>query len=298
MAKFSNSARYRVFLGFFNFYSIYIPYFEQRATPLRPLAKLEMEADITQQITPEIAGAREDPITAILSDPCVAHFNHKKKSYLLTDVSKLGYGYNLCQTNDDPASIAAMEREMAGGECEFLMNGSKSILCSCGMVSRKSRGREPCLHSDLNEGFGLDWGVNSNRSKLWARRFTAITDCYALHFILSYEGPNPVILRLQMRLMLWAMDLYHRNAEWLILTDYLSQLGIDMKFNPLTREYVEKAVEFRRLYAPLSGPMRPENMPWYREPNICSKLKSTNRVSVKIVQDVTIAPLAHDFYYA
>ena len=99
------------------------------------------------------------------------------------------------------------------GECEFLKKDSKALLRSCGMGSRKSGGREPCLHSHLNEGFGLDWSTNSNRYKLWARRFTAITDCYALRFILSYEGPNPVILRLQMRLMLWAMDLYHKNTE-------------------------------------------------------------------------------------
>ena len=84
--------RYRIFFRFFNFYSIYIPYFEQRAAALRPLAKLEMEADITQQITPEVAGARKDLIMAVLSDPCVARFNHKKRSYLLCDACKLGYG--------------------------------------------------------------------------------------------------------------------------------------------------------------------------------------------------------------
>ena len=40
------------FLGFLNFYATYIPWFQQRTAPLRPLAKLEMEADITQQLTP------------------------------------------------------------------------------------------------------------------------------------------------------------------------------------------------------------------------------------------------------
>ena len=103
------------FLGFMNFYSLYIPYFEQRAAPLRPLAKLEMDEEIKSRITPEIANARKDLINAILDDPCVGRFNHKKKSYLLTDASKLGYGYNPCQPNDDPVSIAAMEREMNGG---------------------------------------------------------------------------------------------------------------------------------------------------------------------------------------
>ena len=171
-----------------------------------------MDADITKELTPKVLGARQDLIMAVLSDPCNARFNHKKRPYLLCDACKLGYGYNLCQPNDDPASIAAMKREMAGGDYEFLKKDSKARLRSCGLGSRMARGREPCLHSHLQEGFGLDWSANSNRDKLYARRFTGITDCYALRFILSYEGPNPVILRLQMRLMLWAMDLYHSNA--------------------------------------------------------------------------------------
>ena len=106
-----------------------------------------------------------------------------------------------------------MKREVEGGECEFLKAGSKLMLLkSTGFGSRRARDREADLHSHLEEGFSLDWAINHNRAKLWSVRFTAITDCYALRFILSYDGPNPVILRLQMRLMLWAMDLYHRNG--------------------------------------------------------------------------------------
>ena len=56
------------FLGFLNFYSLYVPYFEQWAAALRPLEKLETEADITQLITPEVAEARKDLIEAILID--------------------------------------------------------------------------------------------------------------------------------------------------------------------------------------------------------------------------------------
>ena len=104
------------FLGFLNFYSQYIPYFEQRVALLRPLASLEMEESVSKLMKKEQLAAREDMITAVISDPCVDRFNPKKRSYLMMDASKLGYGYNFCQPNDDPASIAAMEREMAGGE--------------------------------------------------------------------------------------------------------------------------------------------------------------------------------------
>ena len=96
-----------------------------------------------------------------------------------------------------------MKREMAGGECEFLKENSKSLLRTTGFGSRKTRGRESSLHSHLGEDFILDWSINMQRAKLQGVRFTAIIDCYALMFILSYDGPNTVILRLQMRLMLF-----------------------------------------------------------------------------------------------
>ena len=132
----------------------------------------------------------------------------------VTDFSKLGFDYNLCQPNSDPESTAAMKREMDGGDCEFLRPQSKLLLRTTGFGPRKTRGREQYLHSHLGEGFCLDWAINRNRARLWGIRFTAITDCYGLRFILSYDGPNPVILRLQMRLMLWSMDLHHVFALW------------------------------------------------------------------------------------
>ena len=69
--------------------------------------------------------AREDMIMAILSDPCVARSDFNKRPYLLTNFSKRGFGYTLCQPADGPDSLAAMKREAEGGECEFLKAGSK-----------------------------------------------------------------------------------------------------------------------------------------------------------------------------
>ena len=182
------------FLGFLNFYSSYIPYFEQRVAPLRGLAKLEMETPVDKLIKTEQIDARSDMIDAIVSDPCIARHDFKKRSYLLTDFSKLGFGYNMCQPNNDQESLAAMKRKIDGGECEFLRPKSKLLLRSTGLGSRMTRGREDKLHSHLGEGFCLDWAINHNRAKLWGCRFTAITDCYGLRFILTYDGANPVIL--------------------------------------------------------------------------------------------------------
>ena len=161
---------------------------------------------------------------------------------------------------------------MDGGDCEFLRPQSKLLLRTTGFGSRKTRGREQNLHSHLGEGFCLDWAINRNRAKLWGIRFTAITDCYGLRFILSYDGPNPVILRLQMRLMLWSMDLHHRVAKFLLSPDYFSRLGADLHFDEMSRLYLSKTVEIRRLYPPISGTMRAENMSGYRAPRIRSDL--------------------------
>ena len=91
-----------------------------------------------------------------------------------------------------------MLREMAGGDCEFILPKTTLRLRTTGFGSRTTRGQESCLHSHLGEAFDLDWALHKNRAKLWGIRFTALTDCMALRFIISYDGPNPVLLRLQM----------------------------------------------------------------------------------------------------
>ena len=105
--------------------------------------------------------AREDMIMAILSDPCIARYDFNKRSYLLTDFPKKGFGYNLCQPADNPDSLGAMKREAEGGECEFLKAGSKLMLKSTGFGFRRARDREADLHSHLGEGFRLDWAINT-----------------------------------------------------------------------------------------------------------------------------------------
>ena len=70
------------FLGFLNFYSSYIPYFEQRVAPLRAMAKLEMDAPVENLMKTEQIDARKDMIDAIVSDPCIARHDYKKRSIL------------------------------------------------------------------------------------------------------------------------------------------------------------------------------------------------------------------------
>ncbi len=96
-----------------------------------------------------------------------------------------------------------------------------------------------------------------------------VTNCYAIKFVLSYEGGNPVILRLQMRLMCWDVDIVHRPDSKLINADYWSCLGADINFDPLFHKYLQLTDQLRKSKpAPTDLPMHPENMPYYRGPQI------------------------------
>ena len=57
------------------------------------------------------------------------------------------------------------------------------------------------------------------------------------------------------------MDLYHRTVNSMITPDYLSHFGSSLCFNELTQEYLNKTVNFQKLYPPATGTMLPENMP-------------------------------------
>ena len=97
--------------------------------------------------------------------------------------------------------------KIQGGDCEFLLPKSKLELRPTGFGFHACRVKEGNLQSHLGEAFALDRAIQKNCAKLWGVRFTSLTDNYALRFILTYDGPNPVLLRLQMRFMLVTMDI-------------------------------------------------------------------------------------------
>lgn len=288
------------FVGFINFYSPYIPNCELRMSKLRGLLKLEYETRVEGHYTPAHEDEREDLLQALLADPCLARYNHKLRCYLRTDWSRFGFGYVLCQPDSEhEESLAAMRREMQGGPCEFMKKDGKRLR-PCAFGSRRCRGKEPNLHSHLGEGFTGDWAMNKQGHRLRGQRFTWITDCIALRFLLSYDGNNPALLRLQMRIMLWSCDIVHRNAEHLGDADYLSRLGADLDYDPLVRTYLNFTTRLRELYPPVDGPVRPENMPGFRGPRIASQPSPAAPVNVATishlansVQDPHIVPILH-----
>jgi hypothetical protein len=102
---------------------------------------------------------------------------------------------------------------------------------------------------------------------LFGQQFVWVTNCYAIKFILSYEGGDSAILRLQMHLMCWDVDIVHRPDRELVDANYWSRLGIDLDFDPLLRGCLAYALAPRQSNPPPTDlPMCPENMPYYRGP--------------------------------
>jgi hypothetical protein len=104
---------------------------------------------------------------------------------------------------------------------------------------------------------------------VFGQRFVWVTDCYALKFILSYDGQNPAILCLQMRFMCWDMVVKHRNDMCLTDADYVSRLGADLCFDPLLKEYVQQVAAFRRRSpAPKELSIAPKHQPYFHGPRL------------------------------
>eukprot|EP00956_Cyclotella_meneghiniana_P020963 scaffold37640_cov83-Cyclotella_meneghiniana.AAC.2 len=268
------------FIGFAIFYSQFIPLFEIRISRLRQLTSLDYMADVKPHWDERAQAEWDDIRDAILSDPCLRRFNHNLRVYLLTDFCKDGFGYTVCQPGSDDSSVAAMRREDLGGECEFLRPNAKLTLHPISFGCRRTRGNENRLHSHLGEGFAGDWAINKCRLYTWGRTFTWLTDCYALRFIMSYDGNNAAILRLQMRLMCWDMTIEHRPGTTMSSPDYLSRLGSDLCFDPLLHEYLSKLACFKSKDPPVSSyPMLPENMPGFRTPRQAPTNTATASVS-------------------
>jgi hypothetical protein len=89
-------------------------------------------------------------------------------------------------------------------------------------------------------------------------------DCYILNFILSYDGQNPAILLLQMRLICWGMIIEHCNYVCLTNANYFSWLGADICFDPLLKDYIQHINAIWHCSpTPMEFPIAPEHQPYF-----------------------------------
>jgi hypothetical protein len=256
------------FICFAQFYGKYIHHFELRILPLHELTVKRKYTNLVAAIWMDACQRSFDDIRdVILSDPCLLRYNHNRLIILRSDFSALGFGYVVCQPATDEASEEAMRAYCDGSDFGFMTKESSAMVRPVAFGGRRCRGNEVRLHSHLGECFAGDWAINRNRHMLFGQRFAWVTDCYATRFILSYDGNNPAVMRLQMRLMCWDINIVHRNDTHLTDADYWSRLGADICFDPLFKSYLDFDRGLcERCPVPTSLPMKPEKMPYYRGP--------------------------------
>ena len=210
-------------VGFAQFYGKFIPQFELRISPLSDLiSKLEYTEPVAPHWTTAAQDSFDDIKHAILSDPCLKRFDHNRLIVLRSNFSSKGFGYVICQPGHDNALTTAINVYRSGLDFSFMTKDSKAVLHPVAFGARRCRGNEVRLHSHLGEGFSGDWAMNKCRQMLFGQRFVWTIDCYAIKFILTYDGVNPAILRLQMRLMCWDVDIVHQNDHYIADADYWS----------------------------------------------------------------------------
>ncbi len=182
------------FVGFLQFYSKFIPNFEIRVEPLCQI----MERDYTEAVgnlwTPTARKTFNDLRNSILCDPCLRWFNPKKLMVLRMDFSAKGFGYVVGQADDVDVSLALASKFMSGNGFHFLTKTNGGVLYPVAFGSRRTQGNEKHLHSYLGEGFCGDWVINKVRHMCYGCRFVWVTDCYAVKFILSYDGAKQAVL--------------------------------------------------------------------------------------------------------
>jgi hypothetical protein len=152
------------FIGFAQFYSIYIHHFELRIAPLR---EITIKSEYTDPVAPLWSDAAQrsmdDIKEAILLDPCLMRFNHNRLVVLRTDFSSLGFGYVVCQPGTDESSEAAMVAYRSGSNFAFMTKEAKGVLRPVAFGGRRCRSNKIHLHYHLGEGFAGDWAINKNR---------------------------------------------------------------------------------------------------------------------------------------
>jgi hypothetical protein len=185
------------FIGFAIFYLRWCPWFEMKIKPMRD--------SISEHTLDHVFNSSEFGAGAIkafhkirdyiLSKPILQQANIEKRFYLKTNFSALGLGFLLCQPDNSAESIAAMNREHAGGNCDFELCVSKMRLLPIAFGSRKTKGNEVHFHSHPGESLAASWGTTKNCHFLWGRPFTLITDCHALVWLMDYKGHNHAVRR-------------------------------------------------------------------------------------------------------
>jgi hypothetical protein len=133
-------------------------------------------------------------------------FQSQKANHPWTDFLSQGFGYVVCQPDDDDSSLQLVAQYMSGNVCGLMTSISKATLYSVAFGSQRTCGHEPHLHSYLGEIFAGDWAMSKCCHMLFGNRFVWVMDCYTPQFLFSYNCSNQAVQHLQMHIMGWDLE--------------------------------------------------------------------------------------------
>jgi hypothetical protein len=117
-----------------------------RILPLRKIMKDNYMSTIGSAWTPAANAAFEEMRQAILSDPCLRRYDHRKLLILCTDFLKDGFGFVACQPANNEVSLAAMNRCMRGEGFDFITKTSLAVLHTVAFGCRRTCGnKKSCI---------------------------------------------------------------------------------------------------------------------------------------------------------
>ncbi len=226
------------FIGFVQFYSMYIPYFEVHTKPLQEIMQHEYTLCVGDLWTPASAATFNELRHCILCNPCFYCFNHGKLTVLWTDFLSQGFGYGVCQPDDDSTSLQLVAQYMSGNGFDFMTSTCKGTIHHVALGFLQIHGNESHLHFNLGEIFARDWAMGKCCHMLFGHCFVWVTDCYATWFLLSYNGGNQAVQHLQMGIMGWDVAIIHQANDYLTDADYWLRLNSDLCYDPLFKDYI------------------------------------------------------------
>ncbi len=148
------------FIGFAQFYSHFIHHFELRIAPLRELERPKFTNPIAPLWTEASQTALDDTKCAIISNPCLQRFDHRKLVMLRANFLSLGFGYVLLQLGNDKASTHTLLGYWDGKSFSFMTKESTALLHPVCFGAWKCRSNGVRLHSHLGECFAGVYAIN------------------------------------------------------------------------------------------------------------------------------------------
>ena len=221
-------------IGFFGFYSKWIPWYEDKIAPWREVLKKKPPVDVDKEeearLMANLWQPKEDSLLhvmkeAILSGPVLKRPDWERPFYVKTDWSSYAKGGALCQPECSVEAEEALRKQREEGT---LADFDKTIrglrLRPIQFISQRNTVAERSHHSSVGELGTGRWAFTKWRRHLWVKPFFWITDCSGIIKFWEMDlMPNHQCQRWKMDMLRYDFTATHRPEHMLNECNLLSR---------------------------------------------------------------------------